>query len=256
MVGGEGIMRIQSAQHSGASQGYIDIKPGGMIQLVPAATNTVEATTNVDYLHGTRMKTGDGTAALPAYAFHSDTDMGLYRVSDNVMGIAVSGAQVARFTSSGYLVLSQASNRLVMATDEASYMEYSDAVDEWIFVTDGTAEMTLSTTALIVPNVYSNTTATAANVNVHTNGSIRRSTSSRAIKANERPLADDGFLDLIQAVAYWSIPDERPLWGFIAEDMAEINPRFTDGETDHISDRAIIAKLVARVQALTREVRG
>ena len=117
---------------------------------------------------------------------------------------------------------------------------------------DGVVELELTSTSFVVPNVYNNTTASAANVQVHTNGSVRRSTSTRAIKTNIQPLADDGLLEGLTPVSFNSIvDDDQSFWGFVAEDSFDIDPHFTDHQSDKISDRAILAKLVARVTALT-----
>lgn len=43
----------------------------------------------------------DGTAALPAFTFGSQKDMGLYKVSSTELGISVSGAKTASFNASG-----------------------------------------------------------------------------------------------------------------------------------------------------------
>lgn len=53
-------------------------------------------TTNFDTLN-----VEDGTAAEPSVGFTADTDNGLYRVGTNNLGVAVGGAIVADFDSSG-----------------------------------------------------------------------------------------------------------------------------------------------------------
>ena len=117
---------------------------------------------------------------------------------------------------------------------------------------DGADELELTATSFLVPNVYNNTTASTADVQVHSNGSIRRSTSTRAIKKNILPLVDDGLLEGLTPVSFDSIvDDDQSFWGFIAEDTFDVDPHFTSYQTDKIDDRAILAKLVARVTALT-----
>jgi hypothetical protein len=51
---------------------------------------------------------GDGTVAAPALAFVSDPDCGLYRIGTNNLGVAIGGAKVADFSSSGAAFLATA----------------------------------------------------------------------------------------------------------------------------------------------------
>ena len=84
---------------------------------------------------------------------------------------------------------------------------------------------------VIIPAVYSSTTATAANVNVNTDGYLIRSVSSIKYKTNVETL-QDSYADSIlncRPVWYQSTSDydnkEWGYWGFIAEEVAEIDPR-------------------------------
>jgi hypothetical protein len=57
------------------------------------------------------LRVGDGSASAPSLSFASDTDMGFYWISANVMGLAASGVERFRFgVSSSYLYLSETSN--------------------------------------------------------------------------------------------------------------------------------------------------
>lgn len=85
--------------------------------------------------------------------------------------------------------------------------------------------------AFVSAYVYSATTATAANVNVDGSGFLRRSTSSIKYKTNVETIQDQ-YADAIlgcRPVWYQSTCEaDKPdwgHWGFIAEEVAEIDPR-------------------------------
>jgi hypothetical protein len=97
---------------------------------------------------------------------------------------------------------------------------------------DSAGSMVLASgTAFVAPYVYNTTTATAANVNVDASGFLRRSTSSIKYKANVETIQDQ-YADAIlgcRPVWYQSTCEaDKPEWGhwgFIAEEVAQIDPR-------------------------------
>ena len=92
-----------------------------------------------------------------------------------------------------------------------------------------------------VQDVYNTTTINAANVEVNSNGRLRRSTSSAKYKTNVQTL-EDSYADAIlncRPVWYQSLcngdnPDHGH-WGFIAEEVAEVDPRLVLWKTIDIS---------------------
>lgn len=127
---------------------------------------------------------------------------------------------------------------------------------------------------------YSNTTASAANVNIDSNGKLLRSTSSLKYKTNVETLEDSYADAILNARPVWynstaSGDTENAdwgYWGFIAEEIADIDPRLvfygkdSDGNLEAESvqyDRFVphlvnlvkrqkdqIADLTARIEAL------
>lgn len=88
--------------------------------------------------------------------------------------------------------------------------------------------------------VYGDTTASAANVFVDSDGTLQRSTSSRRYKTDIEPIQDqysDALLNLTP-VWYRSVCEhDNPDWswyGLIAEDVAEIDPRLVHYRTKEI----------------------
>jgi hypothetical protein len=84
---------------------------------------------------------------------------------------------------------------------------------------------------LFSPTTYANTTASAANFNIGTAGDFRRSTSSIRFKTNVEDLTIDttNILSKMRPIWYRSLgSNDRKDWswyGFIAEELAEIEPR-------------------------------
>jgi hypothetical protein len=93
---------------------------------------------------------------------------------------------------------------------------------------------------IIVPYAYETTTASAANVFVGTDGNIFRSTSSRRWKTDIEDL-QPAFADRIlscRPVWYRSTSEkdnpEWGFWGFIAEEVAEVDPRLVFWKTHDV----------------------
>jgi hypothetical protein len=94
---------------------------------------------------------------------------------------------------------------------------------------------------LLCPGVYAETTGSSANVNVQADGLLQRSVSSIKYKTNVETLQDsyaDALLDC-RPVWYQSkcASDNRSwgYWGFIAEELAEIDPRLVSWKTVEVA---------------------
>lgn len=88
---------------------------------------------------------------------------------------------------------------------------------------------------------YDTTTSSAANVNIASDGILRRSTSSAKYKANIETV-NDSFSDALLAcrpVWYRSTCEgdnpDHSWWGFIAEEVAEIDPRLVHWKTTEVT---------------------
>lgn len=91
----------------------------------------------------------------------------------------------------------------------------------------------------VATGAYSSTTGSAANVHVASNGRLYRSTSSAQYKTNIETL-EDSYADALlscRPVWYQSTASDSELhpdwgyWGFIAEEVAEIDPRLVSWKT-------------------------
>lgn len=125
-----------------------------------------------------------------------------------------------------------------------------------------------------IPGVYANTTGNAANVEVASDGLLRRSTSARrfkrAIKALRRgrkgKASQDHLLDAhLEPVEFTHIGDaddesdaDGRYLGFIADDLAALDPRLgqygPDGEVENYDLRGVVAVLAAQVNELRATV--
>jgi hypothetical protein len=125
----------------------------------------------------------------------------------------------------------QFSTRLGSAGDGLSF--YTNGANERMKIT--------STGLLYCPGVYGSTTGVGANVVVQSDGKIERSTSSAKYKTNVETL-EDKYADALlgcRPVWYRSLcASDNPnhgFWGFIAEEVAEIDPRLVFWKTSEVS---------------------
>ena len=134
---------------------------------------------------------------------------------------------------------------------------YHGTADQIILGTGGTARVYISTTQFVVPLVYSDTTASAANVYVASNGRMQRSTSARKYKTNVVYDRDVLAGYDLHPVSFESKIDGSTHYGLIADDLALQNKDFAtygdDGQVEDYDTRAVIAVLAAKVNRLENE---
>jgi hypothetical protein len=103
--------------------------------------------------------------------------------------------------------------------------------------------------AVRIPFVYTDTTATAANVVVFSDGYIIRSTSSKKYKTDIETIANSYSDALLECRPVWyrsTCEKDNPdwgYWGFIAEEVAEVDPRLVfwkTVETSHDENGSVI----------------
>ena len=203
-----------------------------------------------------------GTAAGPGYSFAGDANTGMYRVSADTIGFATGGAVrltiedgwvTGKVPFSG-LPGSVSAPGYVFAGDADTGM-YRHATAVIAFACAGVRQFSVGAAAFSAPSIYAATTGNAANVNVHTDGHVRRSTSTIKVKKSVQAYHDSILFDQLIPVTFDSkIDDGRSFFGFIAEWTHDVAPEFTDHQMDQISDRAILAATVARVQSLERRM--
>lgn len=119
-------------------------------------------------------------------------------------------------------------------------LQKSATATDWNFVTyDGTIAGTLNMQSSVfrANGAYGTTTANAANMNVASDGTIARSTSSEKYKTDIERMSDE-YADVIlqmEPIWYRSIcgrdNPEHSFWGLSAEKVAELDPRLVHWKT-------------------------
>ena len=109
-----------------------------------------------------------------------------------------------------------------------------------------------------VPTAYSNTIANSANVFVNSSGTLFRSTSSARYKEDIDYHVSPKPVDMIAPATFTSKKTKNSHIGFIAEDVAQADPRlaqFDDqGRPDALDMNALVATLWSKVRELSDRV--
>lgn len=197
------------------------------------------------------VRTANGSESDPAYTFDSDQDSGFYLDAAGQVAVAAGGNYLFSWLDS--------SGDSVIQADSGS-IRYDRSATQWKLRLSGVDEFILGTSGLNIPNVYSRTTSSAANLRVlGTGGDIRRSTSSRRYKDDIRPAELD--VDALVGIGWFSWDsladgdDDRRFEGVIAEDVADAGlewavSRDDEGRPDEV-DHAKLALGMA-MEALRR----
>ena len=125
----------------------------------------------------------------------------------------------------------------------AGYLQYDHSSDSMRFYTNGGIErMKIANDGSFrVVGVYNFTLASSANVHVDSGGLIRRVTSSAKYKTNIETIEDSYADALLNCRPVWyqsTCEGDNPdysWWGFIAEEVAEIDPRLVHWKTTNVT---------------------
>jgi hypothetical protein len=105
-----------------------------------------------------------GTAAAPSLYFSTDTTSGLYRVAANILGVAISGAQVCNFATGGVSVTGTLSTGAGTISAPSFYLSsdtgtgfYRSASNTWDWVTGSTSYFRLSSSGILTTNAAATT---------------------------------------------------------------------------------------------------
>jgi hypothetical protein len=210
---------------------------------IGSATNTGDQL----YVNGTIRSNGQiqtligDTDTAPGYTWQGDEDTGMFRTGADSLGFSAGGSEIARFNFGG------AFGRRQLYFESSA--EVGSAGNLYLEGVTGVRSLT----------IRDNTTASASNVFINTSaGTLLRSTSSVKYKTD----VEDAELSYSEALVYgsrpvWyrslseSDPSEYSYWGFIAEEVAEIDPRMVhwgdDGPEGVQYDRYVV-HLVSVIQ--------
>lgn len=96
----------------------------------------------------------DGSAASPALAFDADTDSGIYRIGADIVGVAVNGAEVARFAAAGERLGDSIKSLYGSGDDAAVYYDGSDLIIDPAEVGSGNAKIRDNTGAAFTRSIF------------------------------------------------------------------------------------------------------
>jgi hypothetical protein len=239
----------------------IALRAGGVEFLRVGQTNAVEVPGSIDAASFNATMFGGGfrgiaidNQTLPSFTWTDDDDTGIFRPGANTLAVTTGGTERLRITSAG---------RVGIGTSSPGY-----ELD-----VNGDAQISGEIRSI---GTFNNTTANAASLTIFSgSGRFARSTSSIRYKTDVET-ADLSYSQAavygVRPVWYRSLSEaDNPAWGwwgFIAEEVAEIDPRLVqwgaDGQPDGVAydrfvphlcavvehQRDMIAALEARIAAL------
>jgi len=105
---------------------------------------------------------------------------------------------------------------------------------------------------------YGNTTGSAANVYVDTNGRFFRSTSSKEIKKEIKYNVDHELVLKLKPATFTEKSTGKKFIGFVAEDVNEIDERFATNQKEKglmgLDSNAILAAAISKIQDLEKRL--
>jgi hypothetical protein len=198
------------------------------------------------------IRTNDGSVSAPSYSFANETNTGIYRSGTATVSIACNGSERLRIGTNLGVSYNAGGTQVSFQRSTGEYGAGTLAVDasndfiiantsggRVVQVNTNNGEFVLSApTNLRTVETWTDTTATAANLNIDSSGLIRRSTSSIKYKKNIEDYTDSlNVIDKLKPITYCnkmkraidkdgkkiSIDDDSKTRyaGFIAEWLAE-----------------------------------
>ena len=159
-----------------------------------------------------------------------------YPTSGDLLGtLAFSGAHTGNGRFDLGVRIDGYANQTWTSTAQGSYLTFSTTADG---ASSPTERMRISSTGGVrLPDVYNQTIALSANVFIDTDGTLKRATSSIKYKTNIETLEDQYADAVLNCRPVWyqsTSAGDNPnwgFWGFIAEEVAEIDPRLVQWKT-------------------------
>jgi hypothetical protein len=216
---------------------------------------------------GAYLLSGAGDASTPSFAFVSDLDTGIFRVTTNMIGFTTAATERFRLSTTGFYTNATGGAFILSGAGGVSTPAFAFVGDEdtgiyrgganvFAVAVGGVSELQLSNAQFIVPNVYNDSVAGTANILVESSGRIRRATSALKYKTNVVDAAWLADIDL-RPVEFDAKYGDGHFYGFIADEIAGVLPDAGEYGPDGIENydsRAVLAVLAAKVNRLEREM--
>lgn len=205
---------------------------------------TSAANPNDIFLYGDEFKFLPSTSGSGAVVIGTDTGGSETLRIDTDMRLGGAASVEFKMKSTG-------GNEWDLGTNSSSWFIYdiTNATNRFRILNNGTMECL---------GVYTQTTASAANVNVDSSGNLKRSTSSARYKEDIAYNVDAAAFDAINSATFTSKIDGKSYMGFIAEDVAAADPRLAqydpEEKPDALETTALVAVLWAKVKQLEARI--
>ena len=189
-----------------------------------------------------RFMDGSSTAnSNDSIVYHNSSGLYLRANSSRDINFWTNGSERLKIDASGNLLLADAADIKFLNSAGTSYSTGMEGSNDYLNVfTSDTVRMTLGPTGrfYLSSNWYTNvTTSNSANVHAVSSGEFYRFTSSLKYKTDVETIQDsysDAILS-IRPVWYRSLSEndnsDHSWWGFIAEEVAEVDPRLVQWKT-------------------------
>jgi hypothetical protein len=149
---------ISTISNVAISTGSVNGSPVGNVTPSSGAFTTLSATGNVTV--------ADGTVSVPAIAFTSDTDSGIYRIGANNIGIGVNGANAIDISSSKISAL----NAYQKLSSSGTVVNINGTYHEIV--------SNFNTNVLVITNQNATLNTTISGINVYYSGAAPNSTTA------------------------------------------------------------------------------
>jgi len=170
---------------------------------------------------------GDGAANVPSYAFGNDTNMGMYRAGNNILGFSTSSAERVRIDGSGNF-------RVGISTDPA--VAGSEGIE--LNGSNGFITTARNTAAAAGHHQFVNSNGVVGTITTSGSSTTYGTSSDYRLKENVVPLtgATERVKQLNPSRFNFIVDADTTVDGFLAHEVADVVPEAITGTKDGMRD--------------------